>query len=132
MFFLSNDIAVYISYRPVTRDTAQKLKFSIKDFFSKFDQIRSFLWIWSHLHKKYLMENFIFCAVRNAITRKDFTDEQFFCSKVCSKTTKDLKNFWKSVGCNKKCFELKKNIHRTSLHCVKSVRIQTFFDLYSA
>ena len=38
-------------------DTAQKMKFSIKDFFSKCDQIRSFLWIWSHLLKKSLMEN---------------------------------------------------------------------------
>ena len=35
------------------------MKFSIKDFFIKFDQIRS----WSHLLKKSLMENFIFCAV---------------------------------------------------------------------
>ena len=32
------------------------MKFSIKDFFSKCDQIR----IWSHLLKKSLMENFIF------------------------------------------------------------------------
>ena len=32
--------------------TAQKMKFSIKDFFSKCDQIRSFLRIWSHLLKK--------------------------------------------------------------------------------
>ena len=39
------------------------MKFFIKDFFSKCDQIRSFLRIWSHLLKKYLMENFIFCAV---------------------------------------------------------------------
>ena len=45
-------------------DTAQKMKFSINDFFSKCDQIRSFLRIWSHLLKKSLMENFIFCAVR--------------------------------------------------------------------
>ena len=45
--------------------TAQKMKFSIKDLFlfSKFDQIHSFLWIWSHLLKRSLMENFIFCAV---------------------------------------------------------------------
>ena len=43
--------------------TAQKMKFSIKDFFSKFDQIRRKLRIWSHLLKKSLMENFIFCAV---------------------------------------------------------------------
>ena len=32
------------------------MKFSIKDFFSKCDQIRSFLWIWSRLLKKSLME----------------------------------------------------------------------------
>ena len=32
--------------------TAQKMKFSIKDFFSTCDQIRSFLRIWSHLLKK--------------------------------------------------------------------------------
>ena len=42
---------------------AQKMKFSIKDFFSKCDQIRSFLRIWLHLLKKSLIENFIFCAV---------------------------------------------------------------------
>ena len=42
---------------------AQKMKFSIKDFFSKCDQIRSFQRIWSPLLKKSLMENFIFCAV---------------------------------------------------------------------
>ena len=39
------------------------MKFSIKDFFSKCGQIRSFLWIWSHLLKKSLIENFIFFAV---------------------------------------------------------------------
>ena len=33
--------------------TAQKMKFSIKDF----------LWIWSHFLKKSLMENFIFSTV---------------------------------------------------------------------
>ena len=35
-------------------NTAQKMKFSIKDFFSKCGEIRNFL-------KKSLMENFIFC-----------------------------------------------------------------------
>ena len=43
--------------------TAQKMKFSIKDFLSKCDQISGFLRIWSHLLKKSLMEKFIFCAV---------------------------------------------------------------------
>ena len=36
--------------------TTQKMKFSIKDLFSKFDQIRSFLRIWSYLLKKSLIE----------------------------------------------------------------------------
>ena len=43
------------------------MKFSSKDFFSKCDQIRRKLWIWSHLLKKSLMENFIFCAVLNEV-----------------------------------------------------------------
>ena len=41
----------------------KKWSFSIKDFSSKCDQIRSFLQIWSHLLEKSLMENFVFCAV---------------------------------------------------------------------
>ena len=42
----------------------KKNEVSIKDFFSKCDQICSFLWIWSHILKKSLMENFIFlCSV---------------------------------------------------------------------
>ena len=40
------------------------MKFSVKDFLSKYDQIRSFLRIWSHLLKESLMENLILCAVR--------------------------------------------------------------------
>ena len=43
--------------------TAQKMKFSIKYFSSKCDQICRKLRIWSHLLEKSLMENFIFCAV---------------------------------------------------------------------
>ena len=39
------------------------MKFSIKYFLSKCDQIRSFLPIWSHKLKKPLLENFIFCTV---------------------------------------------------------------------
>ena len=48
---------------PQKTTTTQKIKFSNKDFFSKYDQIRRFLRIWSHLLKKSLMENFTFCAV---------------------------------------------------------------------
>ena len=46
------------------------MKFSIKNFFSKRDQIRSFLWIWSHLLKKSLMENFISYAVLLTVYRQ--------------------------------------------------------------
>ena len=38
------------------------MKFSIKDFFSKCDQIRRNLRIWSHL-----LKNFIFCAVNASV-----------------------------------------------------------------
>ena len=46
------------------------MKFSIKDFFSKYDQIRRELWIWSHLRKKSLMKNFVFfcSAVSDSIS----------------------------------------------------------------
>ena len=56
------------SYRkvPFGLDAAQKLKFFNKDFFSQYDQLRSFLRIWSHLLKKVLLEEFNFCAVRDA------------------------------------------------------------------
>ena len=37
--------------------TVQKIKFPIKNFFSSFQRI------WSHLLKKSLMDNLIFCAV---------------------------------------------------------------------
>ena len=39
------------------------MKFSIKDFFSQWDQICRKLRIWSHILKKSSMENFIFCVV---------------------------------------------------------------------
>ena len=40
--------------------------FSIKDFFSKYDQIHRKQRIWPHLLKKSFMKNFRFCAVTNA------------------------------------------------------------------
>ena len=49
--------------------TAQKIKFSIKNFSSKCDQIRRFLRNWSHLLEKSLMGNFIFCAALRRILK---------------------------------------------------------------
>ena len=56
----------------LNQNTIQKIKFSINDFFSKCDQIRSFLRIWSHFLKKSLMENFIFCAVKKRSNKTKF------------------------------------------------------------
>ena len=71
--FLLNNVTAYVSRdcesikRASTAQsnnvfvfTAQKMKFLIQNFFSKCDQIRCFLRIWSYLLKKSLMENFIF------------------------------------------------------------------------
>ena len=52
------------------------MKFSIKDFFIKCDQVRRKLRIWSHLQKKSFMENFIFCALSSVISPKT----SFFCA----------------------------------------------------
>ena len=66
------------------------MKFSIKDFFSNCDQIRSFLRIWSHLLKKSLMENVIFlCSVLKTLVNL---------SKIRKQKSKDLqlnKKTWK-------------------------------------
>ena len=58
--------------------TAQKLKFSIKDFFSKCDQIHRFLRIWSHLLKKSLIENYIFWAVSQLLKKLKLLNKQKF------------------------------------------------------
>ena len=44
------------------------MKFSTTDFFSKRDQLRSFLRILSHLLQKSIIENFNFCAVSDTGT----------------------------------------------------------------
>ena len=46
----------------ISTDNAQKMKISIKDLFSKCDQIRRKLRMWSHLLKKFLVEIFFLCV----------------------------------------------------------------------
>ena len=58
---LSHIFQIYLIFLNFLHCT--KMKFSIKDFFSKCDQIRKKRRIWSYFPKKSLMENFIFCAV---------------------------------------------------------------------
>ena len=54
LYFLCNDVDSTQTYKYVLNGslTAQNIKFSMKDFFSKCDQIHCLLWIWSHLMKK--------------------------------------------------------------------------------
>ena len=63
--------------QPAIIFTAQKMKFFIKDFFSKCEQIRSLLRICSHLLKKSLMENFIFCTAFIARLQACFGDSYY-------------------------------------------------------
>ena len=48
---------------------AQRIKISIKDFFSTCDQIRIFLRTWSHLMKKSFKENFVLsCSEKRKVS----------------------------------------------------------------
>ena len=53
--------------------TAQKMKFSIKKFLSKCDQISRKLWFWSHLLKKSLMKKLLvdFFGYKEEIKEKE-------------------------------------------------------------
>ena len=66
----------------------KKMKFFIKDFFSECYQIRRNLRIWSHLVKKFLMENFIFCAMSIPGTRQ-FTESL---NQLIPITNEDINN----------------------------------------
>ena len=68
------------------------MKFSIKDFFSKWDQIRRNLRIWSHLLKKSFMENFVFCAM-SVISEDIFDIANIFAFPISY-----LLNFLTSLG----------------------------------
>ena len=64
MIFITNQLTGFSMMKMlVMYCIKQKMKFSIKGFSSKCGQIRRFLQIRSHLLKKFLMKNFIFCLV---------------------------------------------------------------------
>ena len=52
--------------------TAQKIKFSVNNYFIKCDQIRRKLQIWSYLLTHSLMENFAFYAVQQPDPNREF------------------------------------------------------------
>ena len=98
-------------------DNEQKMKF-FKYFFSKCDQICRKLRIWSYLLKKSLMENFIFCAVRNqgnSILLRKSCPECFF-----SKPVQLIWRSWSPITwiLNQKwnrCFSASLNSQRSSI-----------------
>ena len=93
------------------------MKFSIKDFFSKCDQIHSFLRIWSRLLKKYLMENFIFYAA---------SYHGNSCSRVFLQRA--LKHFAKSLS-----FMLEYLFNNASSYMTKTVNTvicEEFFEIF--
>ena len=71
------------------KNTEQKMKFSIKYFFSKCNQIRS----WSHLLKKFSVENFIFFFVRwNSFLEWRVPDIIFWIKKMTRKVSYNFLN----------------------------------------
>ena len=60
-------LVLYCNSIIISNYTAKKMKFSIKDFFSKCEQIRRSSRMGSHLLKKSLMEKFISRAVPNQV-----------------------------------------------------------------
>ena len=79
------------------------MKFSIKDFFSKCDQIRSWIRIWSYLLKKCLIENYIFCAVYNSNSKSHsfFTTTANLWKFRCSMFHQNLLQFF-TLGYHRK------------------------------
>ena len=78
-------------------NTAQKMKFSITDFFSKCDQIRRKLQIWSHLLKKSVMENFIFLHWNLPVFSKKLYFTKFQLDKYMQPPT-GLGKSWNVLG----------------------------------
>ena len=68
------------------------MKFSIKGFLSKCDQIHRFLRIWSYLLKKSLMENFIFCPV---ISEGVFPNNIQWLQNLSKIIAKEISDLWK-------------------------------------
>ena len=74
--------------------TTRKIKFSIKDFFSKCDQIRRKLRTWSHLLKKSSMENFISCPANSGYLEN--AGERQYCTDCIVKCIAELQ-IWAKV-----------------------------------
>ena len=104
MIRIKSNSIVSIQEKNQLANTAQKMKFSIKNFFSKCEQICSFLRIWSHLLKKSFMENFIFCAVKITELRNLATIDKFgeVSSAIAENMTSSFSHQDKLNNCSKR------------------------------
>ena len=113
--------------------TAQKMEFSIKDFFSKCDQVRWKQRIWSHVLKKFLMENFIFlCSVSETYLEPTQRSKMELFKKMINGFTfsqKALPEIFEWVlyaflplviGVSARKIEVEKEIAAEKIHCTKS------------
>ena len=89
-------------YYLVQLDHYKKMKFFIKDFFSKCNQIHSFLRIWPHLLKKSLMENFLFCSAVCFQVRSLMHRIHQFWTTLKSQTLWSASSKWHDFHCPKK------------------------------
>ena len=92
------------------------MKFSIKNFWSKYDEIRRKLQILSYLLKKSVMENFIFCAV--LLSQVEHLGKEIRTVKSLQTNMKicDFKSFlspWNVM------VEIKLHLFKCEKHCVK-------------
>ena len=106
--------------------TAQKIKFYIKDLFSKCDQVCSFLRIWSHVLKKPVMQNFIF------VSYGYFICLSYYCPHINHFWKFGfvfLNHFFNFDSFNRYHFSLPFNLHILFLYCSKSCsnRHKNFF-----
>ena len=94
IFEINENVALTFSRKVFFAKSLHKhWSFSIKDIFSKCDQIRRKLRIWSHFLRKSILENFIFCAVNLASGMLHNSHLRFmnscFCTTVNSVKTHD-------------------------------------------
>ena len=80
------DIRQIQSFQRYAGDTAQKMKLSTKDCFSKCDQIRRKLKTWSHSLKKSLVENFSFVQSDLKNLKRNHKYHFIFTSVLASQT----------------------------------------------
>ena len=106
----------------------KKIKFSIKDLFSKYDQIRRKLRILPHLQKNFVLENLSFCAVtgprqlislfRSLGNRHEFLKSQNLLLKDNSRTFSRETTEASSESCLALTrFILKKKVFRKMVNC---------------